>query len=47
LKGVDIIGASKSGTGKTAAYVIPILHRLQKVAKEDNRPIRALILVPT
>ena len=47
LKGIDLIGASKSGTGKTAAYVIPLLHRLQKIVKDENKSIRALILVPT
>jgi len=47
MKGLDIIGASKSGTGKTVAYVLPILNKLQKVVKEDNKVIRALVIVPT
>ena len=47
MKGVDIIGASKSGTGKTAAYVLPLLHRLQKVVKAENKVPRVLIVVPT
>ena len=30
LKGVDVLGASKSGTGKTAAYVLPLLNKLHQ-----------------
>lgn len=47
MKGVDILGASKSGTGKTAAFVLPLLHKLQKVVKQDEKVVRALIIVPT
>jgi ATP-dependent RNA helicase RhlE len=47
MKGVDILGASKSGTGKTAAYVLPLLNKLQKVVKKDEKVVRALIIVPT
>ncbi len=47
MKGIDILGASKSGTGKTAAYVLPLLNKLQKVVKKDEKVVRALIIVPT
>ncbi len=47
MKGIDILGASKSGTGKTAAYVLPLLNKLQKVVKKDGKVVRALIIVPT
>jgi ATP-dependent RNA helicase RhlE len=47
MKGADILGASKSGTGKTVAYVLPLLNKLQKVVKKDERVVRALIIVPT
>jgi ATP-dependent RNA helicase RhlE len=47
MKGADILGASKSGTGKTAAYVLPLLNKLQKVVKKDGKVVRALIIVPT
>jgi len=47
MKGLDIIGASKSGTGKTIAYTLPILNKLQKIVKEENKVIRALVVVPT
>jgi len=47
MKGMDILGASKSGTGKTAAYVLPLLNKLQKVVKKEQKVVRALIIVPT
>ncbi|MHB1037012.1 MAG: DEAD/DEAH box helicase [Pirellulales bacterium] len=45
LEGVDVIGQARTGTGKTAAFAIPILERL-KPAKDVHGP-QALILVPT
>ena len=47
MKGLDVLGASKSGTGKTAAYTLPLLNKLQKVVKKEKKVIRALIIVPT
>lgn len=47
MKGLDILGASKSGTGKTVAYVLPLLNKLQKVVKKEEKVVRALIIVPT
>ena len=47
LKGIDLLGASKSGTGKTAAYVLPLLNKLQKIVKKEQKVLRALIIVPT
>lgn len=47
MKGLDVLGASKSGTGKTAAYVLPLLNKLQKVVKKEEKVVRALIVVPT
>ena len=47
MKGADILGASKSGTGKTAAYVLPLLNKLQKIVKKEDKVVRALIIVPT
>ncbi|HSR74587.1 MAG TPA: DEAD/DEAH box helicase [Sulfurovum sp.] len=47
LKGIDVLGASKSGTGKTAAYVLPLLNKLQKIVKKEQKVLRALIIVPT
>jgi len=47
MKGLDVLGASKSGTGKTAAYTLPLLNKLNKVVKKEQKVIRALIIVPT
>ncbi len=46
----DLIGCAQTGTGKTAAFAIPILQNLtaeQAAAPRGKRPIRALILTPT
>ena len=45
LAGVDVLGQARTGTGKTAAFVIPILERLL-AAKKAHGP-HALVLVPT
>ena len=45
LEGRDLIGCSQTGTGKTAAFVLPILHRL--LQGKSNRNVRALIVAPT
>ncbi len=43
LEGRDVVGAAQTGTGKTAAFVLPILARLL----EGPRRLRALVLSPT
>jgi ATP-dependent RNA helicase RhlE len=48
LDGQDIIGCAQTGTGKTAAFVLPILQRLGAVNRgERDRHPRALVLTPT
>ena len=49
LAGRDVLGCAQTGTGKTAAFAIPILQRLaaQKTEGGRQRAIRALILTPT
>jgi ATP-dependent RNA helicase RhlE len=48
LEGGDLLAAAQTGTGKTAGFTLPILHRLtaRPVAARPGRP-RCLILVPT
>ena len=45
--GRDLIGCAQTGTGKTAAFAIPILQRLNGRVTRSHRPIRALVLTPT
>jgi ATP-dependent RNA helicase RhlE len=45
LDGRDLLGCAQTGTGKTAAFVLPILHRLAE--RSAKKRIRALVLTPT
>jgi ATP-dependent RNA helicase RhlE len=52
LAGGDLLAGAQTGTGKTAGFTLPILHRLstgtpQPATANSRRPIRALILTPT
>ena len=47
LNGKDVLGIAKTGSGKTASYVLPILDKLQKNSSTKNRHVNVLVLVPT
>lgn len=49
LKGTDLLGCAQTGTGKTAAFSIPVLQLMSKNKEQPQgkRPIRTLILTPT
>jgi ATP-dependent RNA helicase RhlE len=45
IKRNDVLGSAQTGTGKTAAFALPILHHL--ISERTNNKIRALIVTPT
>ncbi|NOY40757.1 MAG: DEAD/DEAH box helicase [Planctomycetes bacterium] len=52
MKGGDLVGCAQTGTGKTAAFALPTLHRLLTAGKRNpsekgKRKIRTLVLAPT
>ena len=51
MAGLDVMGAAQTGTGKTAAFTLPILHRLMAHANTSTsparHPVRGLVLAPT
>jgi len=51
LEGHDLLAGAQTGTGKTAAFTLPMLHRLQDgaepIKRGQHRPVRALVLAPT
>ncbi|MCQ8213531.1 DEAD/DEAH box helicase [Cetobacterium somerae] len=46
LEGIDLLGLAKTGTGKTAAFVLPILEKIA-TTKGKGKGVRALIIAPT
>lgn len=49
LKGEDVLAVAQTGTGKTGAYALPIIHSIQNAKEIERRPdgIKCIILVPT
>ena len=47
LEGHDLLAGAQTGTGKTAAFTLPLLQRLEGSATPGSKHIRALVLTPT
>jgi superfamily II DNA/RNA helicase len=47
LGGQDVWACAHTGSGKTAAFALPLLQRYSEARRETPRPVRSLILVPT
>ncbi len=47
LEGKDVLASAQTGTGKTAAFILPMLQLLTSQNKWKRRPLRALVLTPT
>lgn len=47
IEGEDIFGCAQTGTGKTAAFVLPMLHRIYGQSSARHKQIKSLILTPT
>lgn len=49
LSGKDLVGCAQTGTGKTAAFAIPIIHQLHRIvgSSKKKKEIRALVVTPT
>lgn len=47
LEGEDVMAIAQTGTGKTAAFVIPIVHLLASQRMDRSKAVRCLVMVPT
>ena len=47
LAGRDVLGSAETGSGKTAAFALPLLQQLEGLARQSPRRTHALVLVPT
>jgi ATP-dependent RNA helicase RhlE len=47
LRGADLLASAQTGSGKTGAFGLPLLQRLQQGPQHTPRRVRALVLVPT
>jgi ATP-dependent RNA helicase RhlE len=47
LQGKDLLAIARTGSGKTAAFILPLLQLIQRQAPDQGQPLKALVLVPT
>lgn len=47
LQGKDLLASAQTGTGKTAAFILPLLQRLTKQSRASSNHVRVLVLAPT
>ncbi len=47
LEGRDVLASAQTGTGKTAGFTLPMLHRIINNPKQGRKKVRALVLTPT
>ncbi|MFN5634294.1 MAG: DEAD/DEAH box helicase [Flavobacteriia bacterium] len=47
LEGEDVMAVAQTGTGKTAAFAIPVIDRLEKRKRKGYKGVRCLVMVPT
>lgn len=47
LQGQDLLAIARTGSGKTAAFILPLLQLIQRSAPGQGQPLKALVLVPT
>src|SRR5512133_2046246 len=47
LQGKDLLAIARTGSGKTAAFILPLLQLIQRQAPEEGQALKALVVVPT
>lgn len=47
LRGEDVLAIAQTGTGKTAAFAIPVIHHLQSSSRKGERSLRCIVMEPT